>query len=144
VVSLAIPIRPEPFTQKRWRVGLQGLTERCTGALIDENSLLAELEDGQLSVACLDVVCDEPLSLANPRLRLPQVLLAPHIVAFTDLMLGGTVDFICQVVSELESGRKPESTLNAPLDPRHQLRADGVSTSIGLATHRLQDSGRRG
>jgi phosphoglycerate dehydrogenase-like enzyme len=27
------------------------------------------------------------LSLANPRLRLPQVLLAPHIVAFTDLML---------------------------------------------------------
>ena len=100
------------------------LVNVARGMLIDERALLAALEDGQISAAGLDVVRSEPLSLTNPLLTLPQVLLTPHIAAFTDLMLGGTVDFISQVVREFENGKKPKSILNAPPNPRRLLNTE--------------------
>ena len=100
------------------------LVNVARGMLIDERALLAALEDGQISAAGLDVVRSEPLSLTNPLLTLPQVLLTPHIAAFTDLMLSGTVDFISQVVREFENGKKPKSILNAPPNPRRLLNTE--------------------
>ena len=101
------------------------LVNVARGMLIDEDALLAALENGQVSAAGLDVVRSEPLTLTNPLLTYPQVLLTPHIAAFTDLMLSGTVDFICRVVDKFENGEKPNSMLNAPLDPRRLLRVSG-------------------
>lgn len=89
--------------------------------LIDERALLAALENGQISAAGLDVVRSEPLSLTNPLLTFPQVLLTPHIAAFTDLMLSGTVYFISKVVREFENGKKSKSILNAPPRPRRLI-----------------------
>jgi phosphoglycerate dehydrogenase-like enzyme len=103
------------------------LVNVARGSLIDENALREALEDGQLSAAGLDVVCSEPLSLANPLLTLPQVLLTPHVAAFTDLMVVGTVDLIGQVVNEFESGRKSRSILNAPRHPRRLLTPGSMS-----------------
>jgi phosphoglycerate dehydrogenase-like enzyme len=104
------------------------LVNVARGLLIDEPSLLAALDDGRLAAAGLDVVRNEPLTLTNPLLKLSQVLLTPHVAAFTDLMLAGTVDYICQVVGEFESGRKPESILNVPSHPRSLLAPDRMPT----------------
>ena len=113
------------------------LVNVARGLLIDEHSLLSALEDGQLAAAGLDVVRSEPLSLTNPLLKLSQVLLTPHVAAFTDLMLAGTVDYICQAVGEFESGRASKSILNAPLHPRHLLAADRMPTRIRESTKRM-------
>jgi hypothetical protein len=39
----------------------------------------------------------------------------------TDVMVAGTIAFIEGIVKELDSGTKPESTLNEPKHPRRSL-----------------------
>lgn len=102
------------------------------GMLIDEQALLEAMKDGQISAAGLDVVRSEPLQASNPLLTLPQVVLTPHIAAATDLMLRGTVDFICQVLDEFVAGSRPKSILNAPQKPRYRLGSERVSSGIAV------------
>jgi phosphoglycerate dehydrogenase-like enzyme len=97
------------------------------GSLVDEEALLAALKDGHISAIGLDVVQHEPLDQSNPLLRVPQALVTPHIVAYTDLMLLGTVNYICHVISYFEAGRKPASVLNSPARPRLALREESES-----------------
>jgi len=63
----------------------------------------------------------EPPDRTDPLLRLPQVLVTPHIAGLTDLMLDGTVNYICHVIEEFAEGKKPKSILNSPARPRRQL-----------------------
>jgi D-3-phosphoglycerate dehydrogenase / 2-oxoglutarate reductase len=53
------------------------------GGIIDEASLLAALESGQLHGAILDVYKTEPLASDHPLRRVPNVVLTPHIGAST-------------------------------------------------------------
>jgi phosphoglycerate dehydrogenase-like enzyme len=69
----------------------------------------------------LDVLKDEPPSLANPLVTLPQALITPHIAAFTDLMLAGTVTYVDGVIRGLAAGRLPASLLNGPAKPRQRF-----------------------
>lgn len=52
--------------------------------LIDEDALLVALLDGQISAAGVDVLRKEPPDPKNPLLELPQVLITPHVAAFTE------------------------------------------------------------
>jgi D-3-phosphoglycerate dehydrogenase / 2-oxoglutarate reductase len=52
--------------------------------LIDEDALLVAFLDGQISAAGLDVLRKEPPDPKNPLLELPQVLITPHVAAFTE------------------------------------------------------------
>ena len=99
------------------------LVNVARGSLLDEGALILALQDGQVAAAGLDVVRHEPLGPGNPLVKLDQVLLTPHIAAFTDLMLSGTVDFLCEVIGEFEAGKKPASVLNMPQKPRRTLSA---------------------
>ncbi len=105
------------------------LVNVARGSLVDEHALLAALKDGHISAASLDVVSHEPLDPTNPLLDIPQALVTPHIAAYTDLMLSGTIDYISQVLKEFEAGRKPASVLNSPAKPRFALRDDSKSLS---------------
>lgn len=53
------------------------------GGHLDQEALLAALEDGQLRVAMLDVTDPEPLPASHPLWRHPRVLVTPHIAAMT-------------------------------------------------------------
>jgi len=99
------------------------LVNVARGSLLDEEALILALQDGQVSAAGLDVVRHEPLAAGDPLVKLHQVLLTPHVAAFTDLMLSGTVDFVCGVIRDFEAGRKLASILNAPQNPRRTLNA---------------------
>jgi len=51
------------------------------GDLVDTPALMAALESGHLSAAALDVFDPEPIPAAHPILKLPNVILAPHVAS---------------------------------------------------------------
>ena len=53
------------------------------GALVDDEALLAALDDGRLSRATLDVTHPEPLPEGHPFYAHPKVWLSPHTSVFT-------------------------------------------------------------
>jgi phosphoglycerate dehydrogenase-like enzyme len=90
--------------------------------LIDEAALVSAITKGQLSAAGLDVLKNEPPDRKDALLQLPQVLVTPHIAGLTDLMLNGTVNYICHVIEEFAAGKTSKSILNSPAKPRRLLR----------------------
>jgi len=101
------------------------------GTLIDEDELLLALQSGHIAAIGFDVVREEPLSPSNSFLQVPQALITPHIAAFTDLMLDGTVSFVANVIRELSAGKLPHSLLNHPISPRKRFD----SAEAGQVTH---------
>ena len=64
-------------------LGPQGtLINIARGALIDEDALIAALQDGHLGAAALDVFADEP-RVPNALRTLPNVVLTPHVGSLT-------------------------------------------------------------
>lgn len=49
-----------------------------------EEDLLAAIQEGQLSGACLDVFCQEPLPKDHPFWQQPQIIVTPHIASVTN------------------------------------------------------------
>lgn len=60
------------------------LVNVARGAIVDDDALLAALQDGQLAAACLDVFRSEPLPAEHPFWRQTNILLTPHISALTN------------------------------------------------------------
>lgn len=53
------------------------------GALIDEEALIAALEEGKIAGAALDVLLQEPVDPDNPLLHMDNVVVTPHLAAST-------------------------------------------------------------
>ncbi|WP_264667567.1 phosphoglycerate dehydrogenase [Arthrobacter sp. VKM Ac-2550] len=60
------------------------LINAARGGLVDEDHLAGLLDDGHLAGAALDAFATEPLQAGSPLALLPNVILTPHIGAFTD------------------------------------------------------------
>jgi phosphoglycerate dehydrogenase-like enzyme len=91
------------------------------GSLVDESALLSAVKSGHLFGAGLDVVKDEPVSEGNPLLMEPRILITPHIAGATDLMLGGTVSYLGEVLAEFHQGIRSAGIVNEPENPRVAL-----------------------
>ena len=55
------------------------------GAIVDDEALLAALNNGQLQAACLDVFRQEPLPAQHPFWQHPAIMITPHVSAVTNV-----------------------------------------------------------
>jgi phosphoglycerate dehydrogenase-like enzyme len=88
VISLHVPLTAETagmidaaaFALMRGRAVL---VNTARGGLVDQAALVNALRNGRLAAAGLDVFADEPLAPDDPLLRVPNVVLTPHIAWLT-------------------------------------------------------------
>jgi glyoxylate reductase len=59
------------------------LINTARGPLVDSKALAAALRDGTIFAAGLDVTDPEPIAAGDPLLKLPNVVIAPHIASAT-------------------------------------------------------------
>jgi D-3-phosphoglycerate dehydrogenase len=88
VLSLNAPLTPE--TEERFDASVfermpEGsiLINTARGKLVDEDALLAALDDGPLRGAGLDVLATEPPAPDNPLLHHPDTIVTPHAAWFS-------------------------------------------------------------
>lgn len=77
------------------------------GAIVDETALLAALDSGVVSAACLDVFRQEPLPAESALWRHPAVLITPHVSAVTNV---STV--VSQIVENYQRSQQGLTLLN--------------------------------
>ncbi|ARD38181.1 glyoxylate/hydroxypyruvate reductase GhrA [Edwardsiella ictaluri] len=75
------------------------------GVHLDQDALLAALDNGQVAAATLDVFDQEPLAADHPFWQHPRVTMTPHIAAITLPQVA--MDYIADNIHAIEAGRRP-------------------------------------
>jgi phosphoglycerate dehydrogenase-like enzyme len=88
------------------------LINMARGPIVDEKALLRALTGGWIQGAGLDVFEEEPTPASNPLLKLDNVILAPHSLAWLDQMFTGQWDSILAQMRAMQRGEVPPGLLN--------------------------------
>ncbi|WP_281418233.1 2-hydroxyacid dehydrogenase [Candidatus Sodalis endolongispinus] len=94
------------------------------GALVDEAALADALTRSLIAGAGLDVFQQEPVLPDNPLLRLPNVVLTPHIAASTEQAMTRMANAAVDGVLRVLAGELPASLVNPDVWPRRRRRKD--------------------
>ncbi|WP_050928414.1 2-hydroxyacid dehydrogenase [Aestuariivita boseongensis] len=82
-----------------------GLVNAARGSVVDQDALIAALQDGRLGWAALDVFADEP-HVPQVLRDMPNVLLSPHAASATVETRGAMFDLVAQNIrSYFETGK---------------------------------------
>ncbi|MBQ0820358.1 C-terminal binding protein [Microvirga sp. HBU67558] len=82
------------------------------GALIDEQALVAALQNGRVFGAGLDVLETEPPSTSNPLLKLPNVVLSDHAGWYSEESVAELQRKAAEEVARILSGQPPLNWTN--------------------------------
>jgi D-3-phosphoglycerate dehydrogenase / 2-oxoglutarate reductase len=80
--------------------------------VVDETALALALESGRLAGAALDTLSEEPPCVDNPLLRLPNVIVTPHVGAHTDAAMTAMGRAALSDCLAVLSGRPPENPVS--------------------------------
>jgi phosphoglycerate dehydrogenase-like enzyme len=116
-VSLHCPLTPETYhllndETLAWLKPGCILVNDARGAVIDEPALVRALQDGRLWSAGLDVSEQEPLPLDSPLRALDNVVLTPHVAAYSPESRIDLYEEICEVCTDVVQGRVPRTVVN--------------------------------
>jgi D-3-phosphoglycerate dehydrogenase len=89
------------------------------GGVVDEAALLAALESGHLAGAALDVREVEPPKEPGPLAQRDDVILLPHVGAFTVEAQDRTFAAVCGDVARVLTGQAAVDAVNAPVARGH-------------------------
>ncbi len=87
------------------------LINTCRGPVVNENDLMAALDDGTIRGAAMDVIEREPPPNGHRLLQHPRLLLTPHIGAFTETAWERASVTAANQVLRLQKGEKILDTL---------------------------------
>jgi len=88
------------------------LINTARGPIVDQRALVKALEAGQIAGAGLDVLDPEPPPADDPILKLDNVIVAPHALAWTDQMFAGNGAADIRAVLDVMHGREPKAIVN--------------------------------
>ncbi|KJS20748.1 MAG: hypothetical protein VR72_13290 [Clostridiaceae bacterium BRH_c20a] len=77
------------------------------GGVIDEAALLNSLNNGEIAGAALDVFASEPPSVDSPLLALDNVIVAPHMGAYTEEAMAEISEVCAENVIRVFNGQEP-------------------------------------
>jgi phosphoglycerate dehydrogenase-like enzyme len=82
------------------------------GPVVEEKALAAALAARRIAGAGLDVFEEEPTPADNPILKLDNVIVAPHALAWTDEMFGAIARSAIGALLAVHGGRRPQFLVN--------------------------------
>ncbi len=88
------------------------LVNTASSELIRESDLVTALESGRLAAAGIDVYPTHPVDPSHPLLRLPNVVLTPHIGGATDETIARHSSAITRDLLRFARGEKPSNFVN--------------------------------
>ena len=91
------------------------------GPTVDEAALIEALQNGKIAAAGLDVLETEPPKPDNPLLKMPNVILTPHVASATTRMWPETRRRVGREVALALQGRWPRSCVNPNVLPKVPL-----------------------
>jgi D-3-phosphoglycerate dehydrogenase len=115
-VSIHVPLTPETdkligAAQLSKMKPTSVLINTSRGEVVDEPALLAAVEAKQIAGAALDVRRQEPPQRGELE-KLPNVVLLPHLGAFTHEAQGRVIEAVCRDVAHVLAGRPAEEFVN--------------------------------
>lgn len=91
------------------------LINTARGDIVDEDALIAALEQKEIAGAGLDVFAHEPVSADSPLLRMPNVIATPHSAWYTEESVRALQRGVAEEVVRVLAGRPPLHLCNAAL-----------------------------
>lgn len=116
-VTLHVPLLPETkgmmgATQLALMKPTAFLINTSRGPVVDERALIRALQEGRIGGAGLDVFEKEPVDLANPLLRMENVVVLPHVGSATDATRRAMLDLAINNVLAVLQGKPPLTPVN--------------------------------
>jgi D-3-phosphoglycerate dehydrogenase len=94
------------------------------GEVVDENGLVKALREKRIAGAGLDVREQEPPAAGSPLAEMENVILTPHIAAFTREAQDRVVTATCQDVAAVLAGGTARNFVNFPQPKRSSLKTN--------------------
>jgi phosphoglycerate dehydrogenase-like enzyme len=99
------------------------LVNTARGPIVDQPALTAALRARRIRGAALDVFAEEPVSPNDPLLRLDNVIVTPHALAWTEELFRDYSTSCIDAVAAVLAGRTPDHVVNRSVLDRPGLQA---------------------
>jgi phosphoglycerate dehydrogenase-like enzyme len=92
------------------------------GPIIDEAALVAALESNEIAGAGLDVFEVEPISVSNRLIKMDNVIVTPHNLAWTDELALGMGKSAFSSIQRISRGEIPQFVVNKEVLETNQFK----------------------
>ena len=123
IVTLHAALTPETYHligRREFELTKEGviIVNTARGELIDGEALVEYLQKGKVGAVALDVVEGEPIGPDHPLLKFENVIVTPHIAAYTYEALRGMDEAVVEAILNYLSGKPIDGLVVMPKNPR--------------------------